>query len=52
MFKVHQVKVHIFGIPKFLQQLENLDANEVDITTITQYIKKHVHVFLKNSSKF
>jgi len=31
MFEVHQVKVHIFGIPKCLQYKENVGKNEVDI---------------------
>jgi len=34
MFEVHQVKVHIFGIPKCLQQCENVGTNEVDIYNI------------------
>jgi hypothetical protein len=31
MFEVHQVKVHISGITKCLQQWENVDKIEVDI---------------------
>jgi len=31
MYEVHQVKVHILGIPKCLQQWENVGTNEVDI---------------------
>jgi len=31
MFKVHQVKVHIFGIPKSLQNYEKVDRVEVAI---------------------
>jgi len=31
MFKVHQVAVHIFGIPKCLQQYENVDTNEIGV---------------------
>jgi len=34
MFKVHQVKVHTFGIPKCLQQEENVDKIGVGITVI------------------
>jgi len=38
MFEVHQVKVHIFAIPKCLQQWENVGTVEVDIYNII-YIK-------------
>ena len=38
MYEVQEVKVHIFGIPKYLQQWENVGTNEVDIYNIT-YIK-------------
>jgi hypothetical protein len=34
MFEVHQVKVHIFGILKCLQQRENVDTVEVNIYNI------------------
>jgi len=34
MHEVHQVKVHIFGIPKYLQQWGNVGTNEVDIYNI------------------
>jgi hypothetical protein len=34
MFEVHQVKVHIFGTSKCLQQYENVDTIEVVITII------------------
>jgi len=40
MFEVHQVKVHIFGIPKCLQQWKNVDTIEVDIYNII-YIKMY-----------
>jgi hypothetical protein len=46
MFQVHQVKVHFFGIAKYLQLWENVDTNEVYIYNIT-YILKYIHVFLK-----
>jgi len=42
MCKVRQVKVHTFGIPKYLQQYKNMGANEVGITVIIitlKYIK-------------
>jgi hypothetical protein len=38
MFEVHQVKVNILGIPKFLQQWENVDINKFDIYYIYIYI--------------
>ena len=34
MFEVHQVKVHIFGIQKCLQQCENVGTIEVNIYSI------------------
>jgi len=34
MYEVHQVEGHIFGIPKYLQQWENVGTNEVDIYNI------------------
>jgi len=40
MFEVHQVKVHIFGTPKYLQQWENVDTIEVDIYNIV-YNKRY-----------
>jgi len=43
MFEVHQVKVHIIGIPKYLQQWENVGTNEVDIYNII-YIKMYPYV--------
>jgi hypothetical protein len=38
IYVVHQVKVHIFGIPKYLQQWEKVGTNEVNIYNIL-YIK-------------
>ena len=38
MYEAHQAKVHIFVIPKFLQQWENVDTTEVGIYNI-MYIK-------------
>jgi hypothetical protein len=35
------VKVHIFGIPKCLQQCENVDTIEVDIYNIIYNIKMY-----------
>ena len=51
MFKVRQVKVHIFGIPKCLQQWQNVDTDEVGITVIIITLK-HNHVFLKKCSNW
>jgi hypothetical protein len=34
MFEVHEVKVHIFGIPKCLQQYKNVGTVEVDTYSI------------------
>ena len=34
MFEVHQVKMHNFGIPKCLQQYENVGTVEVDTYNI------------------
>jgi hypothetical protein len=45
MYEVHQVKVHIFGTPKYLQQWENVGTNEVDIYKII-YIKKITEINL------
>jgi hypothetical protein len=50
MFEVHQVTVHIFGIPKCLQQCEKVDTNEVGITVIIITLK-HMHVFLLKSAR-
>ena len=55
IFKVHQVKVHIFGIPKCLQKYENVNRNEVCIVIITDILKyilirsnkmQHMQVFI------
>jgi hypothetical protein len=43
MSEVHQVKVHIFGIQKYLQQWENVDTIEVGIYNII-YIKTYPSV--------
>jgi hypothetical protein len=40
MFEVHQLKVHIFVIYKYLQQWEEVDIIEVDIYNII-YIKTY-----------
>ena len=40
MFEVHQVKVHIFGIQKCLQQCEKVNTNKVDIYNIL-YIRRY-----------
>jgi hypothetical protein len=40
MFEVHEVKVHIFGIPKCLQQCENVGTSEVYITIIKITLKR------------
>ena len=42
--------VHIFGIPKCLQQCEKVDTNEVGITVIIITLK-HMHVFLLKSAR-
>jgi len=47
MFVVHQLKVHILGIPKCLQQWETVGTIEVGITVIITTLK-HIHVFIKN----
>ena len=49
MFKVHPLKVHIFVIPKCLQQQENVDTNEVGITVVI-IIFKLIQVLLKMCS--
>jgi hypothetical protein len=41
MYEVHQVKVHIFGIPKCLQEWENVCTNEVGIYNIIYILKNH-----------
>jgi len=43
MYEVHQVKVHISGIPEYLQQWENVDTNKVDIYNVI-YIKMYPRV--------
>jgi len=48
MFEVHQAKVHIFGIPKILQNYENVDTVEVGITKILPIgapFKEHIYIF-------
>ena len=45
MFEAHQVKVHIFGIPKIYKNCENLDTIEVG------YIRSHNFVNLLGSKK-
>jgi len=42
MYGVQQVKVHIFGIPKFLQKWEDVRTNEVDIYNTYNLICTHV----------
>jgi len=49
MFKVHQVKVHIFGIPKSLQKQQNADTDKVGII-ITTVTLKYIYVFFKGCS--
>jgi hypothetical protein len=51
MFEVRQLKVHIFGIPKYLQEWENVDTNEVDIYNIICNEIKCILVFLKKEHK-
>jgi len=51
MFEAHQAKVHVFGVPKFSQQWENVGRNEVNIYNIT-YIKIYIHLFLKFTSEY
>jgi hypothetical protein len=50
MCEVQQVKVHVSGIPKCLQQWENVGTNEVDIFNINLICTHVLSLFLISTS--